>query len=125
MIPPDHSVLNVHSMEAEATGLLDRMLGALQEINRYELRRLGCKHNAAANQVPCFVCSNVLVMDATLNSLSILVRMRPSLTNRTLNAILSFNPFAMANLALTPKTKVMIRSLEKTVRMLCIHLSRR
>ncbi|KAI1865442.1 hypothetical protein JX265_006411 [Neoarthrinium moseri] len=102
MIPQNHSVLNVHSMEAEATGLLDRMLGALQENS-----------------------SDVLVVDATLNTLSILVRMRPTTTNRVMNAVLSFNPLKLANAPMSPKTKVIVRSLEKTVRMLCIHLSRR
>lgn len=118
-------MLNVHALEAEATGLLDRMLGALLEINRYEYSRLDRKRNMAANQMSCPTCSDVLIVDATLNTLSIIVRMRPSLTNRALNAVLSFNPFAMATASATPKTKVLVRSLEKTVRMLCIHLSRR
>ncbi|KAH8202661.1 hypothetical protein TruAng_003147 [Truncatella angustata] len=34
MVPRDHSVLNVNAMEAEATGLLDRMLSVLQDGTR-------------------------------------------------------------------------------------------
>ncbi|KAK9418133.1 putative Symplekin/Pta1 N-terminal domain-containing protein [Seiridium unicorne] len=102
MVPRDHSVLNVNAMEAEATGLLDRVLSVLQENN-----------------------SDVLTLDATLNSLSILIRMRPMTSNKVLNAILSFNPLKLANAPMTAKTKVIVRSLEKTTRMLCMHLSRR
>ncbi|KAH8675421.1 hypothetical protein BX600DRAFT_546236 [Xylariales sp. PMI_506] len=102
MIPPDHTVLNVHSLEAEATGLLDRMLGAIQENS-----------------------SDPLTLDATLNTLSILVRMRPVTSNRILNAILNFNPLKLANTPMTSKTKVIVRSLEKTTRMLLTHLLRR
>ncbi|KAF3016265.1 hypothetical protein E8E14_012874 [Neopestalotiopsis sp. 37M] len=101
MVPRDHSVLNVNAMEAEATGLLDRMLGVLQEN------------------------SDVLTVDATLNTLSILIRMRPMTSNKILNAIMNFNPLKLASTPMTPKTKVIIRSLEKTTRMLCMHLSRR
>lgn len=69
--------------------------------------------------------SDVLVVDATLNSLSVLIRMRPMTSNKTLNAILSFNPLKLANTPMTPKLKVILRSMEKTTRMLCTHLARR
>ncbi|KAH6660267.1 mRNA cleavage and polyadenylation specificity factor complex subunit [Truncatella angustata] len=102
MVPRDHSVLNVNAMEAEATGLLDRMLSVLQDGT-----------------------SDVLVVDATLNTLSILIRMRPITSNKVVNAILQFNPLKLASTPMTPKTKVVVRSLEKTTRMLCMHLVRR
>ncbi|KAI0136352.1 mRNA cleavage and polyadenylation specificity factor complex subunit [Xylariales sp. AK1849] len=102
MIPPNHTVLNVHSLEAEATGLLDRMLGVLQDNS-----------------------SDALTVDATMNTLSILIRMRPSTSNRVLNIILNFNPLKLANTPMTSKTRVLVRSLEKTTRMLLTHLARR
>lgn len=34
MIPPNHKFLDPRHLEAEAIGLLDRMLGALQDNNR-------------------------------------------------------------------------------------------
>lgn len=37
MIPPNHPLLDPRQLEAEATGLLDRMLGVLQDNSR--LRR--------------------------------------------------------------------------------------
>ncbi|KAL7628005.1 hypothetical protein AAE478_002201 [Parahypoxylon ruwenzoriense] len=102
MIPPNHPVLDGPKLEAEASGLLDRMLGALQDNS-----------------------TDALIVDATLNTLSILVRARPATSNRILNTILNFNPLKLANSPLTPKNKVLIKSMEKTTRMLLMHLSRR
>ncbi|TQS31894.1 hypothetical protein Golomagni_07812, partial [Golovinomyces magnicellulatus] len=86
---------------AEASGLLDRMLSVLQESN------------------------DALVVDATLNSLSILIRTRPETSNRILNAVFNFNPLTLAPNPMTPRMKVMIKSMEKTARMLLIHLTKR
>lgn len=69
--------------------------------------------------------SDALIVDATLNCLSILIRTRPATSNRILNALLNFNPLKLANSPLTPKTRVMIRSMEKTSRLLLIHLTKR
>ncbi|KAK8020890.1 hypothetical protein PG990_006028 [Apiospora arundinis] len=102
MIPSSHTALDKHSLEAEASGLLDRMLGVLQDSS-----------------------SEVLIVDATLNLLSVLIRARPASSNRILNAIFSFNPLKLASAPLTPKTKVIVRSMEKTTRMLLAHLARR
>ncbi|KAH6898511.1 hypothetical protein B0T10DRAFT_111731 [Thelonectria olida] len=100
-VPPNHQSLDPRTLEAEATGLLDRMLNVLQE------------------------STDALVVDATLNCLSILIRTRPTTSNRILNALLNFNPLKLANSPLTPKTRVMIRSMEKTSRLLLIHLTKR
>ncbi|KAI1342429.1 mRNA cleavage and polyadenylation specificity factor complex subunit [Xylariaceae sp. FL0016] len=102
MIPLNHSVLDSSQFEAEASGLLDRMLTALQD-NK----------------------SDVLIIDATLNTLSILIRARPATSPRILNVLLNFNPLRMAKLPMSPKTKVIVKSIEKTTRMLLVHLSRR
>ncbi|KAI1206454.1 uncharacterized protein F4807DRAFT_439250 [Annulohypoxylon truncatum] len=102
MIPPNHPVLDAPKLEAEASGLLDRMLGVLQDNS-----------------------SDALVVDATLNTLSVLVRNRPATSNRILNTVLNFNPLKLANSPMTPKTKVLVKSMEKTTRMLLMHLSRR
>ncbi|KAM0446722.1 hypothetical protein ACHAPV_003807 [Trichoderma viride] len=100
-VPPNHQTLDPRNLEAEASGLLDRMLSILQGNN------------------------DGLLVDATLNCLSIMVRTRPTTSNRILNALLSFNPLQAANSPLTPKTKVMIKSMEKTARLLLIHLTKR
>ncbi|KAI1102369.1 hypothetical protein F4804DRAFT_313324 [Jackrogersella minutella] len=102
LIPSNHPVLDAPKLEAEASGLLDRMLGILQDNS-----------------------SDALVVDATLNTLSILVRNRPATSNRILNTVLNFNPLKLANSPLTSKNKVLVKSMEKTTRMLLMHLSRR
>ncbi|KAK0389538.1 hypothetical protein NLU13_3113 [Sarocladium strictum] len=100
-IPPNHQSLDARNLEAEATGLLDRMLAVLQE------------------------SSDALLVDSVLNCVSILVRTRPGTSNRILNALLNFNPLKLANSPMTPKTKVMIKSMEKTSRLLFMHLVKR
>ncbi|KAI0484895.1 hypothetical protein GGR56DRAFT_616038 [Xylariaceae sp. FL0804] len=102
MVPPNHPILEGAQLEAEASGLLDRMLGALQD-----------------------AASDPLTIDATLNTLSILVRARPATSSRILNIILNFNPLRIAKPPMSPRTRVLARSMEKTTRMLLIHLSRR
>jgi symplekin len=59
--------------------------------------------------------SDALLVTATLNGLGGLVRLRPTLANRIINAILNFNPFKLANSPMTSTNKVMIKSMEKTV----------
>ncbi|OAA57918.1 mRNA cleavage and polyadenylation specificity factor complex subunit [Niveomyces insectorum RCEF 264] len=103
LVPQNHPLLEPRHLEAEATGLLDRMLGVLQDNS-----------------------SDALIVDATLNTLSILVRTRPTTVNRTINAVLNFNPLKLANDGpLTPRTRVLAKSLEKTTRMLLLHLTKR
>jgi symplekin len=69
--------------------------------------------------------SDALLVDATLNCLSILARTRPNTSTRILNSVLNFNPLKLANSPMTPKTKVVVRSLEKTTRVFLTHLLRR
>lgn len=38
---------------------------------------------------------------------------------------MNFNPLKLANSPMTPKTKVLLKSMEKTTRMLLIHLLKR
>ncbi|KAI1435701.1 mRNA cleavage and polyadenylation specificity factor complex subunit [Xylaria sp. CBS 124048] len=103
MVPPNHSILDGDQLEAEASGLLDRMLGTLDDEN-----------------------TDPLIIDATLNTLSILVRQRPTTSNRIVSTLFNFNPLRLAtNATLAPKTKVLVKSMEKTTRMLLTHLYRR
>jgi len=86
-------------------------------------------HKLVAHTCPIanlvFVYSDALLVDATLNTLSVLVRTRPSTSNRILNSVLNFNPLKLANSPMTPKIKVLVKSMEKTTRMLLIHLVKR
>lgn len=121
MIPANHPLLDPRQLEAEATGLLDRMLGVLQDNSRW------ATSNLPNSEIPTTDCchSDALVVDATLNCLSILSRTRPNTSNRILNSVLNFNPLKLANSPMTPKTRVLVRSLEKTTRMFLTHLLRR
>ena len=69
--------------------------------------------------------SDAVLVDATLNSLSILIRARPHTATKILNVILNFNPLKLANSPMTPKLRVMVKSMEKTTRMLLIHINKR
>lgn len=64
-------------------------------------------------------------MDGTLNTLSILIRGRPSTSNRIVSAVMNFNPFKLANTPLTQRARVLIKSMEKTTRLLLMHLVKR
>jgi symplekin len=121
MIPPNHPLLDPRQLEAEATGLLDRMLGVLQDNSRWAILY------ALAMGIPTtdYFQSDALLVDATINCLSILTRSRPNTSNRILNTVLNYNPLKLANSPMTPKTKVLVRSLEKTTRMFLTHLLRR
>ncbi len=69
--------------------------------------------------------SDAVLVDATLNSLSILIRARPHIANKILNVILNFNPLKQANSPMTPKIRVMVKSMEKTTRALLVHILKR
>jgi symplekin len=69
--------------------------------------------------------SDAVTVDATLNCLSILVRARPTTANRILGAVFNFNPLKLGNSPLTPRNRVLVRSMEKTTRMLLLHIAKR
>jgi symplekin len=69
--------------------------------------------------------SDALLVTATLNGLGGLLRTRPSVANRILNAVINFNPFRLANSPMTPTNKMMMRSMEKTVVVFLQHTLKR
>lgn len=69
--------------------------------------------------------SDAIIIDATLNSLSTLIRARPHIANKILTVILNFNPLKQANSPMTPKLRVMVKSMEKTTRSLLLHVLKR
>lgn len=102
LVPENHPLIAPRNLEAEGSGLLDRILGIFQEST-----------------------INTVLVNATLNSLSLLVRARPRIANKILNVILNFNPLKLANSPMTPKLRVMVKSMEKTTRSLLIHINKR
>ena len=69
-------------------------------------------------------CSDAVLVDATLNCLSVLVRTRPAVANKIISAILNFNPLKQANSPMTPRMRVMIKSMERTTRALLINVNK-
>lgn len=102
LVPREHSVLKVGNLEAEASGLLDRLLYVLQEDG-----------------------VDALLVTATLNALSSLVQRRASISNKILSTVLNYNPLKLASRAMSGKDKVSIRSMTRTTMAFLVHALKR
>ncbi|KAE8141432.1 hypothetical protein BDV38DRAFT_296926 [Aspergillus pseudotamarii] len=109
IVPRNHSLLSLPYLEAEASGLLDRLLSLI----------VPCPTNGSV------VVSDPLLVNATLNSLAILIRTRQSIGNKIINAILSFVPARQARTPVTPAVRVGVKSMERTARALMINIMKR
>lgn len=110
LVPRDHPIIPYSNLEAEASGLLDRLLNVFEENSGYVAHRRYLSFNADKD-------SDALIVTATLNSLATLVRTRASIANKIVSTVLAFNPFALAQAhsPYTTKTKLMVRSITRTV----------
>ena len=102
LVPRDHKVLAPSNLEAEASGLLDRLLGVLQE-------------NIA----------DPLIATATLNALSPLVQRRASVSTKILSTVLNFHPLKLAERPLNGKEKVAVRSMTRTTMSFLLNILKR
>ncbi|MCJ1474275.1 hypothetical protein MMC13_002933 [Lambiella insularis] len=102
LVPRDHPLIPHPNLEAEATGLLDRLLNVFYEAN-----------------------SDAVLVNATLNCLSILVRTRQTIANKIVSAVLNFNPLRLANVPMSSKSKVHVKSMERTTRAFLMNIYRR
>ncbi|KAJ8612952.1 hypothetical protein MRB53_037160 [Persea americana] len=91
LVPRDHPLIPPPNLEAEAFGLLDRLLTLFQE----------------------------------QHSVGVLVQTRPSISQRILNAVLSFNPFRDLPSPISTKTRMVARSIERSIRALLANLAKR
>ncbi|KAK2740404.1 hypothetical protein FQN57_006144 [Myotisia sp. PD_48] len=66
--------------------------------------------------------SDPILVNSTLNMLPILIRTRPSISHKIVNAILNFNPLKQLKTPLTPTMRVNIKSMERTARALLLNL---
>ena len=66
-----------------------------------------------------------MIINATLNCLGTLLRTRQSIANKIISAIMNFNPLRQASSPMTPKTRVQIKSMERTTRALLMNILRR
>ena len=69
--------------------------------------------------------SDALLVTAVLNTLGILIQRRPIATSKILNSVLNFNPLKLANSPMTPTTRVVMKSLERTTRALLVNILKR
>ncbi|KAL2869978.1 RNA-processing protein PTA1 [Aspergillus lucknowensis] len=102
IVPRNHQILSLPNLEAEASGLLDRILAVFQEDT-----------------------SDPILVNATLNCLAALIRNRQSISNKIINAILNFLPARHARSPMTPTVRVGIKSMERTSRALLINIMKR
>lgn len=118
LVPRDHPVLPYASLEAEGQGLLDRLLDIMHGDHRSDSL-------FAATIAPLTRNSDGLVITATLNTLGILMHRRPIAANKILTSIFNFNPLKLANSPITPKNKVIMKSIERTTRALLVNIMKR
>ena len=116
LVSKDHALLAPANLEAEASGLLDRLLIFLEEHPRYGDSKAGLVISASN------LLSNAWLITAILNGLGSLIRHRPSIANRILSSILNYNPFASLDRSLNPRSKLLIKSIEKTLRALLLNV---
>ncbi|KAK4540031.1 hypothetical protein LTR36_009847 [Oleoguttula mirabilis] len=102
LVPREHPTIPPTNLEAEASGLLDRLLGVLQDND-----------------------TDALVVTATLNSLSTLVQRRPSISTKILMTVLNFNPLKLAGTPMTGKVRVAIRSMTRTTMSFLLNVLKR
>ncbi|KAJ5178051.1 uncharacterized protein N7500_000750 [Penicillium coprophilum] len=106
VVPRNHAVLSIPNLEAESSGLLDRLLGVFQEETRVTLTQ----------------ASDPLLVNATLNCLAPLIRTRQSIANKIINAVLEFYPAKHVRPPFTPTVRVSVKSMERTARALLINV---
>jgi symplekin len=102
LVPRDHPVIPYASLEAEGHGLLDRLLDIIHGDH-----------------------SDGLVVTATLNTLGMLMHRRPIAAHKILNSVLNFNSLKLANSPMTPKNKVIMKSIERTTRALLMNVMKK
>ncbi|KAG0130974.1 hypothetical protein HOY82DRAFT_353650 [Tuber indicum] len=102
MVPTNHPILSLPALDAEAQGLLDRLLSVLHEDPS----------------------SDATLIVATLNNLAQLVKTRNPIAAKIVGAVLSFNPLAIVSRSNTIQNRLMMQCMEKTVRVLLLNIVR-
>lgn len=96
--------------------MLDRLLSILQDEIRFACRTW------YSVSLLLTLNSDALLVTATLNCLGCLIRTRASIANKIVSTVLNFNPLKLANSPMTPSLKVMVKSMERTVRALLLNV---
>jgi symplekin len=118
LVPRDHPLMPYANLEAEAHGLLDRLLDIIHGDHRSDRSLERFEFYLTRN-------SDALLVTATLNALGVLIQRRPAVANKILSSVLNFNPLKLANSPMTPKNKVIMKSIERTTRALLVNVMKR
>lgn len=118
VVPRNHALLTFPNLEAEASGLLDRLLDVFQEETRYGTHSI-------LLLPPTDQTSDALLVNATLNCLAPLIRTRQSIANKIINAVLDFYPAKHVRPPFTPTVRVSVKSMERTARALLVNVMRK
>ena len=106
------------SLEAEGQGLLDRLLGIIHGDHRSGTLALD-------NRTRLTGYSDALLVTSVLNSLGVLIQRRPVVANKIVSSVLNFNPLKLMNSPMTPKTRVNMKSIERTTRALLVNVMKK
>lgn len=101
LVPRNHPLLPLANLEAETSGILDRLLSVLQENS-----------------------TDPLLVDPTMNCLAVLIKTRPPIQAKILQTILNYNPLRAASGPMTTRLIVIIKSLQRTTRALLRYVLR-
>jgi len=118
MCPIDHPFIPVSNLEAEAIKLLESVIAMLYN-NLYALLPMLLDSTPDSPLLGCG--RNPDVLSAILNSWSNLVKLRPPLVQIVVSALTSWHPTTLAGAGLPYAS---IKSVEKSVRILLLHISR-
>ena len=69
--------------------------------------------------------SNAWLINSTLNGLANLIHHRASTANKILLSILNYNPYTAFKVSYDPKSKVMVKSVERTIRALLLNVMKK
>ncbi|KAI5817140.1 hypothetical protein BZA77DRAFT_43080 [Pyronema omphalodes] len=101
MVPANHPLLSLPALDAEAQGLLDRLLSILQEEQ-----------------------SEPTLITATINTLAPLCKTRPPLLQKIVTAVLAYNPFTNMPRVVGVSERLILISIEKTIRIMIQNVGR-
>ncbi|RPB02356.1 hypothetical protein L873DRAFT_1826757 [Choiromyces venosus 120613-1] len=126
MVPTNHPILSLPALDAEAQGLLDRLLSVLLEDPRQENTVTTTTHNGESSRITgiLIINSDATLTTATLNNLAQLVKTRSPIAAKIVSTVLSFNPLAIVTRSNTIQNRLMMQCMEKTVRVLLLNIVR-
>lgn len=125
-VPTNHPVLSLPALDAEAQGLLDRLLSVLHEDPRQENTVTTTTNDGESSRITgiLIINSDATLITATLNNLAQLVKTRSPIAAKIVSAVLSFNPLAIVSRSNTIQNRLMMQCMEKTVRVLLLNIVR-